>query len=87
MGILIQHGTVINADSTVKADVLIEGEKIAAVGANLPAAGHTLVDATGLLVMPGGMGVVGQVTVRDVPLREHIDVPVRESLIVELYSK
>ena len=30
-----------------------------------------------------GMGV----TVRDLPLREHIDVPVRESLIVELYSK
>jgi small subunit ribosomal protein S4 len=28
-----------------------------------------------------------QVTVRDNPLREHIDVPVRESLIVELYSK
>jgi small subunit ribosomal protein S4 len=28
-----------------------------------------------------------EVTVRDVPLREHIDVPVRESLIVELYSK
>ena len=26
-------------------------------------------------------------TVRDLPLREHIDVPVRESLIVELYSK
>ncbi|MHB8671557.1 MAG: 30S ribosomal protein S4 [Acidimicrobiales bacterium] len=26
-------------------------------------------------------------TVRDVPMREHIDVPVRESLIVELYSK
>ncbi len=31
----------------------------------------------------GGMAV----TVRDLPLREHIDVPVRESLIVELYSK
>jgi small subunit ribosomal protein S4 len=28
-----------------------------------------------------------QVTVRDMPQREHIDVPVRESLIVELYSK
>jgi small subunit ribosomal protein S4 len=27
------------------------------------------------------------VIVRDVPLREHIDVPVREQLIVELYSK
>ncbi|MCU1460732.1 MAG: ribosomal protein [Acidimicrobiales bacterium] len=30
-----------------------------------------------------GLGV----TIRDLPLREHIDVPVRESLIVELYSK
>ena len=28
-----------------------------------------------------------KITVRDLPLREHIDVPVRESLIVELYSK
>jgi small subunit ribosomal protein S4 len=27
------------------------------------------------------------VTVRDLPLREQIDVPVREQLIVELYSK
>ena len=28
-----------------------------------------------------------QVSVRDLPQREHIDVPVREQLIVELYSK
>ena len=28
-----------------------------------------------------------QVTIRELPLREHIDVPVREALIVELYSK
>jgi small subunit ribosomal protein S4 len=28
-----------------------------------------------------------QVTVRDLPQREHIDIPVREQLIVELYSK
>jgi small subunit ribosomal protein S4 len=28
-----------------------------------------------------------EVTVRDLPLRDHIDVPVRESLIVELFSK
>jgi small subunit ribosomal protein S4 len=27
------------------------------------------------------------VTVRDLPLREHIDVPVREQLIIELYSR
>ena len=31
----------------------------------------------------GGLGV----TVRQMPLREHIDAPVREQLIVELYSK
>ena len=29
----------------------------------------------------------GKAVVRDLPLREQIDVPVRESLIVELYSK
>jgi small subunit ribosomal protein S4 len=29
----------------------------------------------------------GKATVRDLPLREQIDVPVREQLIVELYSK
>lgn len=28
-----------------------------------------------------------QITVRELPLREHIDIPVREALIVELYSK
>ncbi|MBV8949799.1 MAG: 30S ribosomal protein S4, partial [Actinobacteria bacterium] len=28
-----------------------------------------------------------RVTVRDLPIREQIDVPVREQLIVELYSK
>ena len=33
----------------------------------------------------GGQGF--EVLVRDLPLREHIDVPVREQLIVELYSK
>ncbi|CAN5243650.1 30S ribosomal protein S4 [soil metagenome] len=34
-----------------------------------------------------GAPQAASVTVRDVPLREHIDVPVREQLIVELYSK
>jgi small subunit ribosomal protein S4 len=32
-------------------------------------------------------GEKAAITVRDLPLREHIDVPVREQLIVELYSK
>ena len=57
MGILIQNGIVINGHSTVKADVLIEGETIVAVGAGIAADGHEVVDATGLLVMPGGIDV------------------------------
>jgi small subunit ribosomal protein S4 len=32
-------------------------------------------------------GDSSEVTVRDLPMREHIDVQVREQLIVELYSK
>ena len=57
MSILIQNGTVINADATTRADVLIEGEHIVQVAPHIPPAGHTLVDATGLLVLPGGIDV------------------------------
>ena len=61
MGILIQHGTIINADGRQHGDVLIEGERIAAIGTHakptIDPAEHTLVDATGMLVMPGGIDV------------------------------
>jgi dihydropyrimidinase len=57
MGVLIKNGTVVNADGSAKLDVLIEGERIAAVGAGLSEGGHAVVDATGLLVMPGGIDV------------------------------
>lgn len=57
MGILIANGTVVNADGSKKADVLVEGEKIAAVGTNLGRDAHQVVDASGLLVMPGGIDV------------------------------
>jgi dihydropyrimidinase len=57
MGILIQGGKVVNADATGGAHVLIDGETIVAVGAGIDPAGHTVVDATGLLVMPGGIDV------------------------------
>ena len=39
------------------------------------------------VVITGAAAGVGQATVRELPLREQIDVPVREQLIVELYSK
>ena len=54
--ILIQGGTVVNADQAFKADVLTQDGKIVAVGPNLQApAGATVVDAGGQYVMPGGI--------------------------------
>src|SRR3974377_379759 len=54
--VLIQNGTVVNADSTVKADLLIDGAVIKEVRAGIPAsAAGKVVDASGLLVLPGGI--------------------------------
>ena len=54
--VLIRGGTVINAEASVKADVLCEGGLIRAVGPDLQApAGATVVDAGGAFVMPGGI--------------------------------
>jgi len=54
--LLIQGGTVVNADREFKADVLCDGGKIVAVGEALavPAGAKTL-DASGRLVIPGGI--------------------------------
>ncbi len=57
MGTLMKNGTVVNATGSESADVLIEGEKIAQVAANIPEGNHQVVDATNLLVMPGGIDV------------------------------
>jgi dihydropyrimidinase len=57
MGILIKGGTVVSATGSALLDVLIDGETIAHVAAGIDAAGNEVVDATGLLVMPGGIDV------------------------------
>src|SRR6202453_3894480 len=57
VGTLIKGGKVLSATSATLADVLIEGETIAAVGAGIDASGHDVVDATGMLVLPGGIDV------------------------------
>jgi dihydropyrimidinase len=57
MSTLIKNGTVVNADGQRKADVLLAGETIQKIAPDLPADGHTVIDATGLLVMPGGVDV------------------------------
>ncbi|MCK6574177.1 dihydropyrimidinase [Myxococcota bacterium] len=54
--ILIKGGTVVTAEGERRADVLIRGEVIAAVGPELEApAGARIIDAGGAYVMPGGI--------------------------------
>src|SRR5579859_3274928 len=57
MGTLIKNGSVVTAEKTFIADVLIEGSTIREVGAALDTNGHTIIDAQGLYVMPGGVDV------------------------------
>src|SRR5271170_1238576 len=53
---LIQNGTIVNADASVKADLLIDGATIKEVRAGIPAStADKVVDATGLLLLPGGI--------------------------------
>lgn len=51
---LVSGGTVVTAEGSVRADVLVEGDRVSAVGIGLEAPeGATTVDASGRLVMPG----------------------------------
>ncbi|MEM6421710.1 MAG: amidohydrolase family protein, partial [Pseudomonadota bacterium] len=53
MSKVIKGGTVVTADREWQADVLIEGETIAAVGEGLT--GDEVIDASGAYVIPGGI--------------------------------
>ena len=56
MKILIKNGTVLTAESEYIADVLVDGERIAAIGMNLSDTGaERVIDAAGKYVMPGGI--------------------------------
>jgi dihydropyrimidinase len=55
---IIRNGTVVTATDTYPADVAIEKGKIVALGANLPAENASaMIDASGKLVLPGGIDV------------------------------
>src|SRR5689334_10794334 len=53
MSKVIKNGTIVTADRTWKADVLIDGGKIARIGDGLQ--GDITLDATGCYIMPGGI--------------------------------
>src|SRR5262245_43265683 len=56
MPTLIRGGTIVNAEQTFRADVLIDGGTIKAIGDKLDVpAGTKTIDAGDLLVMPGGI--------------------------------
>jgi dihydropyrimidinase len=57
MPVLIKGGTVVTAEWVGAADVLIDRETIAAVGAGLDAPGAEVMDATGRFLLPGGIDV------------------------------
>src|ERR1700744_4024383 len=62
---LIQNGTIVNAELTVKADLLIDGTTIKEVRAGIPpGSAEKIVDATGLLLLPGGIDA-----------HTHLDIP------------
>ena len=55
--------------------MLIEGERIATVGSSLDGTGHSIVDATSLLVMPGGIDV-----------HTHLDMPFGGAVSADDYT-
>lgn len=53
MTTVIKNGTIVTADLTYKADVLVDQGKIIEIGQGL--SGDRVLDATGCYVMPGGI--------------------------------
>jgi dihydropyrimidinase len=55
MPLLIKSGTLITATDTFQADLLVEGEKIVLIGTDLHPGDAEVVDASGKLILPGGV--------------------------------
>src|SRR5215831_15188235 len=57
MRTLIRGGTVVTAADLYKGDVLIEDEKVSAIGSTLAVQADSTIDAVGKYVLPGGIDV------------------------------
>ena len=64
MSIIIKNGTIVTAGGEQKADVLIEGEKIKDISLNIDIGEAQVLDASGKLLMPGG-----------IDMHTHLDLP------------
>ncbi|MCL2856699.1 MAG: dihydropyrimidinase [Oscillospiraceae bacterium] len=74
MDLLIKNGTVVNSNGRYKADVAVKSGKVVAVGIGLDPQGAEIVDATDLLVLPGGLDV-----------HTHLELPVGDTLSADDY--
>lgn len=52
---LIHSGTIITASEIIRADLLIEDEKIAVIGTDIPHDAYESIDAEGKFILPGGV--------------------------------
>lgn len=62
MKTLIANGTLVTPDATLCADLLLHDGRIAAIGRDVPREGAEVVEAQGLLVLPGGVDVHTHIT-------------------------
>jgi len=57
MSTLIKNGTLVTEKDSYPADILVEGERIARIGEKLNDENAEVVDASGMLILPGGVDV------------------------------
>ena len=74
MKTLIKNGTLVTAESSFQADLLIEGEHIIQIAPSIEAADAEVVDASGQLVLPGGIDA-----------HVHINLPMGETVSSDDY--
>ncbi len=55
MSLIIKNGKIVTASDTFVADIMIEGEQIVQIGANLLTEGKEIIDASGRFVFPGAV--------------------------------
>ena len=63
--LVVAGGTVVNPDGSVQADLSVAGGRIERIGADLPRDDIEVIDATGMLVLPGVVDVHTHVRVSD----------------------
>src|SRR5512141_1555239 len=55
MSVLIKNGRIVTAVDDYVADIFVEGESISLIGKNLKVNADKVIDASGKLVLPGGI--------------------------------